>query len=551
MNTIFDIQSINNNKAKDIINNLSLNPLYRKSWEHTRQLFVLGKLNLIKHNSKGISFGAGKESLMYYISRIINEMWGTDLYYSKTRWKGDADTDNPENFVKSQAPVNYDTSSLKAIYMDMRDASFFEDNYFDFGYSSCSYSHIGNAKDFKEHLLESYRILKFGGTYIITTEIIFSKDLIKNPGMYFFNDKYLTLLIRKSGFKTRNQINFYQSDSLANYPLPLNAYSIFGNEYIQSYIGSMKKEYGSSYSIPRTQVYTDSIYAAVSLSLQKENTCFNEFNLPNKSQLIDLVESKFVFYMQNALSSTLVLDPCAQFVNKKCPFLLDRPLLISNAPYESEIYDFIQFFVYREQKELPGGSEDENEDKEDGKYENKEDKLLGSKDENKNGGDEDKEDGKYENKEDELLGSKDENKNGGDEDKEDGKYEDKEDELLGSKDENKNGEDENKDDDNTPNKENVFHTAYLPSSGNEKHVEIKLSFLSKIHDDVKVALRGFCHDDALESYDLDEEVIPNESDFCELSLGAEPGECEGYAVIGKFKFTSHIMEDAEINMYDN
>jgi SAM-dependent methyltransferase len=344
-NKIYDVQDINSDEARSIINSLGLNPLYRKSWEHVQQYTNLNKLGLVSETSKGISFGAGRESMMYYMSHIVREMWATDLYYSDTRWVGDANTDNPEGFVKSNPPLSYDENSLKAMYMDMRDASFFENDYFDFAYSSCSISHIGNYDDFLSHLQEARRILRPGGAYVVTTEISVNEKLVVNPGMYFFNSDYLANLIHKSGFNTDHSIDFYQSDSMANYPLPLNAELIFGESFIKSYVNAMENEYGTSFMTPRTQIYADIIYAGLSLVLRKEEQTFDKFTISNKDNFDNLLNSKFVPYVQNALSTVLTPDPCGHLSNQKCPLLLSG-FKNSNESEEGDALDgFVKDFL--------------------------------------------------------------------------------------------------------------------------------------------------------------------------------------------------------------
>ncbi|MCW8870321.1 MAG: class I SAM-dependent methyltransferase [Proteobacteria bacterium] len=197
---------------------------HRKQWE-----FVVIYLNLLKYDklnkdSIGASFGAGRERLIYDVSKVVKEFTATDLYVYNTAWataKLEKDM-SCMDFVLEKAPKGFDASNLTVKEMDMRHLDF-ADNSLDFAYSSCAFEHIGHFEDFVQHLKEVKRTLKDGGVYVMTTEHLFLHETLKMEGNYKFQFSYLLEIFKEADFYPeksfdaelkRNGLNMPGSDLL-------------------------------------------------------------------------------------------------------------------------------------------------------------------------------------------------------------------------------------------------------------------------------------------------------------------------------------------------
>ncbi len=193
---------------------------HRKQWEFAMIFLTLKKLEFLNDDKIGLSLGGGNERVLYAISNRIKKLYVTDLYDDSTSWDC-ARTDDPDEFIKLSKPFDYDESKIKALRMDMRKLDF-EDNTFDFCYSSCAVEHIGDFEDFINHFNEVYRCLKNDGVYVFTTELSFSDVTIKDPNNYIFSSKYLNSIIQQIRLTPESDPYISISNHIANLPFPSN-----------------------------------------------------------------------------------------------------------------------------------------------------------------------------------------------------------------------------------------------------------------------------------------------------------------------------------------
>jgi len=179
-----------------IVNELKEPPrFHRKQWEFAMIFLALKKLGFLNQNMNGLSLGGGNERVLYSIAQHVKELIVTDLYDENTTWDC-AKTKDPDEYIKASKPFEVDLSKIKALAMDMRYLDF-EDNTFDFCYSSCAIEHIGDFDDFVKHLDEVYRVLKEDGVYVFTTEFKTGSDTIEDQNNYIFSSSYLNKLFNK------------------------------------------------------------------------------------------------------------------------------------------------------------------------------------------------------------------------------------------------------------------------------------------------------------------------------------------------------------------
>jgi len=206
--------------------------LHRKQWEFAMIFLTLKKFDLLNNQKLGLSLGGGNERILYSIAHHIRKLIVTDLYDENTSWDC-ARTTDPDEFIKSCKPFPVNDEKLQAMRMDMRSLEF-EDNKFDFCYSSCAIEHIGDYQDFLQHLNEVNRVLKESGVYIFTTELQFGEKTICDPNNFVFSKDYLSKLISESDMEVVSDVNAELTNNQINYPFPSNIRNLafLGNNYI-------------------------------------------------------------------------------------------------------------------------------------------------------------------------------------------------------------------------------------------------------------------------------------------------------------------------------
>lgn len=194
---------------------------HRKQWE-----FVVIYLNLVKYGkltegAVGASFGAGRERLIFDVSKHVKKFFATDLYIYNTAWatakieKGMSCYD----FVLEKAPNNFNSDGLEVLEMDMRLLNF-DNSSLDFCYSSCAVEHIGHFDDFVSHLKEVKRVLKDDGLYVMTTEHLFAHQTIAVKGNYKFDFEYLKKVFEAADFFPEKEFDARLTKSFLNKPKP-------------------------------------------------------------------------------------------------------------------------------------------------------------------------------------------------------------------------------------------------------------------------------------------------------------------------------------------
>ncbi len=198
---------------------------HRKQWEFAMIFLALRRLGLLNEENIGLSMGGGNERVLYSIARYVKKLFVTDLYSDTTGWDC-ARTDDPTDFIRSSKPFDVDDSKIEALRMDMRDLQF-EDNTFDFCYSSCAIEHIGDYEDFVKHFNEVSRCLKEGGIYVLTTEFQFDDKTIEDPNNYIFAANYLKDILNNIDLSLIVEPMVSLTEHEANLPLPVNVNKLF------------------------------------------------------------------------------------------------------------------------------------------------------------------------------------------------------------------------------------------------------------------------------------------------------------------------------------
>jgi SAM-dependent methyltransferase len=190
---------------------------HRKQWEFAVKFNLLRDAGVLHENSRGISFGSGHELLLYALANHVGHLWATDLYSDSTIWP-DARTGDINAFVRGDPPFPTRVDRLSAKNMDMRQIEF-DDESFDFAYSSSAVEHIGGWDEFRQHLTDVRRVLKPGGVYVMTTDISYGKAT-EMPGNYKFDDRGLQWWLQESGMAYEPVIDCRIARHYINTPMP-------------------------------------------------------------------------------------------------------------------------------------------------------------------------------------------------------------------------------------------------------------------------------------------------------------------------------------------
>ena len=172
----------------------ALNP---RVWEYVMAYRALDHADMLRGERRGISFGSGREPLIFAVPMRAGFLCATDFYTGSTIWDT-ARTDDPRDFVLAAAPADFDPSRIEVRNMDMRQIEY-PDHSFDFAYSISTLEHIGFDADFVRHLREVRRVLKPDGVYVLTTELRIRGESLRVEGNHAFDLDHLLSLFREAG----------------------------------------------------------------------------------------------------------------------------------------------------------------------------------------------------------------------------------------------------------------------------------------------------------------------------------------------------------------
>lgn len=170
-----------------------------RTWEFAAVVDRLAQAGLLDGSRSGVSFGSGRECLLYALSHVVQRLAATDLYDGASSWMRDMGASTARDYVLAGATLPARESALEVHDADMRDTGL-PGGEFDFAYSVCAFEHIGHDAEFLQHLREAHRLTTDDGVYVLTTEINLEDRTHPIETNYTFGLSHFFDLCRQSGW---------------------------------------------------------------------------------------------------------------------------------------------------------------------------------------------------------------------------------------------------------------------------------------------------------------------------------------------------------------
>lgn len=185
---------------------------HRKAWEWVQGIYALQHLGLLHDNATAIGVGAGNESILFYLANEIKMVYATDIY-----GEGDFVEDSAQAGMLTDptryARIPYRKDHLTVMHMNGLHLQF-PDNFFDFAFSFSSIEHFGGHAAAAQSMQEMARVIKPGGSVIITSEVILNGQPHEE---FFLPEEIQEHLINGSGLEPIEEIDYTISvQTLAN-----------------------------------------------------------------------------------------------------------------------------------------------------------------------------------------------------------------------------------------------------------------------------------------------------------------------------------------------
>jgi hypothetical protein len=101
---------------------------HRKQWEQATIFERLHRAEMLRDDASGISFGVGREPLLYALANHVKQISATD-FYSESAAQPDAPAGNLDAFVRGTPPFPSRVDRLSARRMDMRQIEYPDESF--------------------------------------------------------------------------------------------------------------------------------------------------------------------------------------------------------------------------------------------------------------------------------------------------------------------------------------------------------------------------------------------------------------------------------------
>jgi len=183
----------------------------RKQWEVAMALATFEAMSP-PGPLRALGVGAGRERTTFWLTRCCEQVHATDLYATSTEWSHTA----PRLMLIAPAAAFRDFSwnprRLIVQHMDGRDLRY-EDETFDFVYSSSSIEHFGETRDVLTAMREIGRVLKPGGVASLSTEYKIAGEGRGFHNVLLFDEDDLRAMVEASGLQLAGRLDLTPGSS--------------------------------------------------------------------------------------------------------------------------------------------------------------------------------------------------------------------------------------------------------------------------------------------------------------------------------------------------
>lgn len=184
----------------------------RKTWEN---LMLCYGADALQCGGRALGLGCLKEALMFVYANKFESVIATDRAYYPGKYWGKQHYDVDELY--QYAKISYPDSSITFKAMDMKDIEF-DDETFDYIWSSSSVEHVGLLPDVVKVFTEIDRVLKPNGICGITTEwnLKPTDTIIKFANVLCFDQNVLDSIDKATRLTLVSDLSVWQSDNPHN-----------------------------------------------------------------------------------------------------------------------------------------------------------------------------------------------------------------------------------------------------------------------------------------------------------------------------------------------
>ena len=185
----------------------------RKQWEVAMALATFTEF-VSAPEPCALGVGAGVEPTGFWLTTRCREVHATDLYGTDPRWKRSALPEMLTDPASIEIGIDWNARRLIVQHMDAR-ALRYDDERFDFVYSSSSLEHFGSLEDMARAMGEIGRVLRPGGVLSLSTEyrIEGRPDVVENTRL--LDAQELQSLIEASGLEPLSKLDLELDDTPA------------------------------------------------------------------------------------------------------------------------------------------------------------------------------------------------------------------------------------------------------------------------------------------------------------------------------------------------
>jgi SAM-dependent methyltransferase len=156
---------------------------YRKHWEVVQAVRSFAEGDVLRPDATVLGIAAGNEPTIFWLTNHVERVFATDLYLSPG-WEESA---SAEMLTKPGVGWRGVSNRRRLVvqHMDALDLAY-ENDVFDGIFSSSSIEHFGGVEEVSRSIEEAWRVLRPGGIFSVSTELLVAGAGPGLPGILMF-----------------------------------------------------------------------------------------------------------------------------------------------------------------------------------------------------------------------------------------------------------------------------------------------------------------------------------------------------------------------------